>query len=133
MDRRAGGRAGGQAGRWAGGRVGRPVCMCDCVCDYVCICPWCILKYTYHLPEKLLTIICALHEDCNAAVRAYGKTSKMFSVTSGIRQGCVLAPTLFNFYFDTAIHMALNVHRQEERGIKVAYLLDADLMGKRER
>ena len=55
----------------------------------------------------------------------------MFSVTSGVRQGCVLAPTLFNFYFNTAIHMALDVHRQEERGIKVAYLLDADLVGNR--
>ena len=131
--REAGGRAGGRrTGGRAGGRVERRVCMCDCVCDYVCNSLWCILKYTYHLPEKLLTIICALHEDCNAAVRAYGKTSNMFSVTSGIRQGCVLAPTLFNFYFDTAIQMAMNVHRQEERGINVAYLLDADLMGKRE-
>ena len=55
----------------------------------------------------------------------------MFSVTSSVCQGCVLALILFNFYFDTAIHMALDVHRQEERGIKVAYLLDADLMGNR--
>ena len=85
----------------------------------------------YLLPEKLLTIIRALHEDCTAAFRAYGKTSNMFSVTSGVHQGCVLAPILFNFYFDTAIHMALDVHRQEERGIKVAYLIDADLMGNR--
>ena len=92
---------------------------------------WRIQKHTYHLPEKLLNIIRALHEDCTAAVRAYGKTSDMFSVTSGVHQDCVLAPTLFNFYFDTTIHMALDVHRQEERGIKVAYLLDADLMGNR--
>ena len=92
---------------------------------------WRILKYTYHLPEKLLTIIRALHEDCTAAVRAYGKTSDMCSVTSGVRPGCVLAPTFFNFDFDTAIHMAMDVHRQEERGIKVAYILDADLMGSR--
>ena len=53
----------------------------------------------------------------------------MFSVTSGVCQGCVLARTLFNFY--NAIHMTLDVHRQEERGIKAAYLLDADLMGNR--
>ena len=92
---------------------------------------WHILKHTYHLPEMLLTIICALHEGCTAAVRAYGKISDMFSVTSGVRQGCVLAPTLFNFYFDTAIHTALDVHRQEERGIKVAYLLDTNLVGNR--
>ena len=91
---------------------------------------WCILKHSYHLSEKLLTIICALHEDCTTAVRAYRKTSNMFSVTSGVHQGCMLAPTIFNFYFDTAIHMALDVHRQDERSIKVAYLLDADLGNK---
>ena len=92
---------------------------------------WRILKHTYHLPEKLLTIICALHEDCTAAVRTYGKTSDTFTVTSGVHQGCVLAPTLFIFYLGTAIHMALNVHGQEERGIKVAYLLDSDPVGNR--
>ena len=92
---------------------------------------WCILKHTYHLPEKLLTIIRALHEDCTAAVRAYGKTSDMFSVTSGVHQGCVLAPTLFNFNFDASIHMALDVHRREEIGIKVAYVLDAYIVGNR--
>ena len=84
---------------------------------------WHILKHTYHLQRKWLTIICALHENCTAAVRSYENMSNMFSVTSGVCQGCVLAPTLFNFYFDNAIHMALNVNRQE-RGIKVAYLLE---------
>ena len=71
----------------------------------------------------------ALHEDSTAAVRAYGKLSDKFSVTSGVRQGCVLAPTLFNFYFDVAIRMALEEHRQQGSGIRVAYLLDADLVG----
>ena len=33
----------------------------------------------------------------------------------------VLAPILFNLYFDMAIHMALDGHRQEEKGIKLAY------------
>ena len=52
--------------------------------------------------------MCDLHEDSTAAVRAYGKLLDMFSVTSGVHQGCVLAPTLFNFYFDVAIRMALH-------------------------
>ena len=39
---------------------------------------WHILKQTYHLPEKLLTIIHVLQEDCTVAVRAYRKTSDMF-------------------------------------------------------
>ena len=72
-----------------------------------------------------------IHEDSTAAVRAYGKLSDKFSVTSGVRQGCVLAPTLFNFYFDVAIRMALEEHHQQGSGIRVAYLLDADLVGNR--
>ena len=63
---------------------------------------WRILQNSYCLPSKLLSIIQALHE---AAVRAYGKISDKFPFTSGVRQGCVLAPTLFNFYFDIAIHI----------------------------
>ena len=90
---------------------------------------WRILQHSYCLPPKLLSIMRALHEDSTAAVRAYGKLSDKFSVTSGVRQGCVLAPTLFNFYFDVAIRMALEEHRQQGSGIRVAYLLDADLVG----
>ena len=92
---------------------------------------WHILQHSYCLPPKLLSIMRALHEDSTAAVRAYEKLSDKFSVTSGIRQGCVLAPTLFYFYFDVAIRMALGEHCQQGSGIRVVYLLDADLVGNR--
>ena len=92
---------------------------------------WRILQHSYRLPPKLLTIMCALHEDSTTAVRAYGKLSDKFSVTGNVRQGCVLAPTLFNFYFDAAIYMALEEHHQQGRRIRVAYLLDVDLVGNR--
>lgn len=55
-----------------------------------------------------LSVIPALHEDSMAFVRAHGKTSEEFTVTSGIRQGCML--TLFNHLFDVAICMALENH-----------------------
>ena len=92
---------------------------------------WHILQHSYQLPEKLISIIRILPVDSFAAVRAYGQTSERFPVTRGVRQGCVLAPTLFNFYFDAAIHMALDHHRQASRGIQVAYLLDGELVGNR--
>ena len=92
---------------------------------------WHILQHSYRLPPKLLSINLALHEDSNAAVRAYGKTSDKFPVTGSVQQGSVLPPTLFNFYFDITIHVALDELRSQGKGIKVAYLLDADLVGNR--
>ena len=35
----------------------------------------------------------------------------------------------FNLYFDVAIHMVLHKHRMEGKGIKVACLHNADLVG----
>ena len=72
-----------------------------------------------------------LTRESSAAVKAYGKVSDEFPVTDGVWQGCVLALALFNLYFDIAIHMALDEHRSRGMGIKVAYLHDADLVGKR--
>ena len=69
-----------------------------------------------------------LHVDSFAAVKAYGQTSVRFPVTSGVRQDCVLATTLFN---NASIHMALDHHRQASRGIQEAYLLDGELVGNR--
>ena len=92
---------------------------------------WRILQHNYQLPEKLISIIHILHVDSFAAIRAYRQTSERFPITSDIRQGCVLAPTLFNFYFDAVIHIALDHHRQASRGIQVAYLLDGELVGNR--
>jgi hypothetical protein len=62
-----------------------------------------VLQVSFNLPTKLISIIRTFHKNSTAAVRAYGKRSAEFDVTSGVRQGCVLAPTLFNLYFDLII------------------------------
>ena len=58
-----------------------------------------------------------LQENSTAEVRAYRKTSEKFRITCGVCQGCVLAPTLFNLYFDVAIRTALDEYRLEEKGV----------------
>ena len=68
---------------------------------------WTVLQRSYNPPVKLIAIIRAKHGDLRAAVRSYGKTSDEFAITSGVHQGCVVALTFFNLYFDVSIHMAL--------------------------
>ena len=64
-----------------------------------------------------------------AAIRCYGKTSDEFAITSGVSQDCVLAPTLCNLYFDVAICVALENGQPKGRGVGVAYLHGAKLVG----
>ena len=93
---------------------------------------WSVLEHCYHLPPKFLTIIKALHENTSAAVRPYGKTSDQFPVSVGIKQGCVLAPTLFNLFFDTVVWLAMSDHHPGA-GLSLSYLLDANLVGNRKK
>ena len=64
-------------------------------------------------------------------MRAYGRVSKGFNVSCGVRQGCVLAPTLFNLYFDVVIRMTLDSHHMQNKGVGVTCLHDAKLVGNR--
>ena len=93
---------------------------------------WSVLQHCYHLPPKMLNIIKSLHNNTSAAVRSYGKISDSFPVSVGVKQGCVLAPTLFNLYFDCAIRLAIAGH-QPGLGLCLSYLLDANLVGNRKK
>ena len=93
--------------------------------------PWTMLQHSYDIPTKLISIIHILHEHSMAAIRCYGKTSDEFAIISGVRQGCVLAPTLFNLYYDVAICIALENSQPKGKGVRVAYLQGAKLVGNR--
>ena len=92
---------------------------------------WSVLQRCYHLPEKLLSITKAVHDHSTAAIRAYSKTSDEFAVTSGVRQGCVLAPALFNLYFDIVICLSIDRCYEEGKGVHIVYHPDAKLVGDR--
>ena len=47
------------------------------------------------VPNVILGLIIDLHTATTARVRLVGRCSSPFSTTSGVRQGCVLAPALF--------------------------------------
>ena len=92
---------------------------------------WTALQRSYGIPTKPISIIHTLHEHSVVAIRCYGKTSDEFAIRSGVRQGCVLAPTLFNLYFDVIIRMALENGQPKGRGVRVAYFHVAKLVGNR--
>ena len=59
----------------------------------------------------------ALHQGTSGAVRAYGRVSKEFAITTGVRQGDVLAPTLSNLFFDAVVTASMAHH--PKYGIKM--------------
>ena len=66
---------------------------------------WRVLR-SKGVPDILLDLIAGLHDCSGATVRINGKLSPRFSTTSGVRQGCILAPALFCAAMDWIIdHM----------------------------
>ena len=50
-------------------------------------------------PPKLHSMIESFHTGMKGTVQFNGSTSEPFSILSGVKQGCVLAPTLFGIFF----------------------------------
>ena len=50
-------------------------------------------------PPKLQSMIESFHTDMKGTVQFNSSTSEPFSILSGVKQGCVLAPTLFGIFF----------------------------------
>jgi Reverse transcriptase (RNA-dependent DNA polymerase) len=57
--------------------------------------------------QKLLHMIQLLHDGMKCRVQFNGVLSEEFPVTTGVKQGCVLAPTLFALYFCVVVKEAL--------------------------
>ena len=57
-------------------------------------------------PPHLLVIISSFHKNMHSTVNYNGSTSEAFKVSSGVKQGCVLAPTLFGIFFSMHLQYA---------------------------
>jgi len=57
-------------------------------------------------PPKLLAFIKAFHDGMLASVDFEGDLSQPFTVNCGVKQGCVLAPTLFGIFLSTLLRIA---------------------------
>lgn len=57
-------------------------------------------------PPQLLSIIKSFHTDMKGIIQFDGDYSEPFSIHSGVKQGCVLAPTLFGIFFSMMLKYA---------------------------
>ena len=65
-----------------------------------------------------------LHQDITRAVSAYGRVSREFPISSGVRQGHVLALTSFNIFFDAITATALARH--QGCALKISFQWDTE-------
>nr|VZI29617.1 unnamed protein product [Spirometra erinaceieuropaei] len=69
-----------------------------------------------------------LHDGMMARVTDNGAVSEAFAMTNGVKQGCVLTPTLFSLMFSS---MLIDAYCDERLGIRMAYRTDGDLLNQR--
>ena len=72
---------------------------------------WSVLK-RFGCTDKIINLVRAFHDGMKAKIIQGKDTSKEFEVTNGVKQGCVLAPTLFSIYLAAMLHVAFkDVHK----------------------
>ena len=57
-------------------------------------------------PPKLLSLVRSFHQDMKGTVQFDGNLSEPFDICNGVKQGCVLAPTLFGIFFSMVLKHA---------------------------
>ena len=81
------------------------------------------------VPPAMVRIIQSLHVGMTASVRLGGDLTDPVTVTNGLRQGCTLAPMLFNIYFAAVV-----AHWRSccpAAGVPVLYKIGRKLVGDR--
>ena len=61
----------------------------------------------YGCPPKFIQIIRLFHDDMTGQVLSNGDRSDHFTISNGVKQGCVLAPVLFNLFFTCVLRQAV--------------------------
>ena len=71
----------------------------------------------YSVSVKLCRLLKALYASTISAVRVDGELTDWFDVNTGLRQGCMLSPALFNVYIDHVIRIKLIELAREEKKV----------------
>ena len=79
-------------------------------------------------PAKFIAMVRQFHDGMLARVKNDGEFSDLFLVTNGVKQGCVLASTLFSMMFSAILTDAF---QDGDNGIPIRYRFDGKLFNLR--
>jgi hypothetical protein len=77
---------------------------------------WELLR-RYGVPAIIVSVIQSFHEGAQARVRLNGKYSKPFVLETGLKQGSVLSPTLFNVFLGVIVCAARKKYQSHNVGV----------------
>ena len=82
----------------------------------------------YGCPVKFITIVRQFHDGIHGRVQGNGESSLAFPITNGVRQGCVLAPTLFSIMVSAIL---FDEFSGSDNGIDIQYRTDVSFFNLR--
>ena len=79
-------------------------------------------------PPRFIAIVRQFHDGMQARVQNDGEYSEPFPVTNGVKQGCVIEPTLFSMMFAA---MLTDAFQDVDAGFPIRYRFDGKLLNLR--
>ena len=86
------------------------------------------IKAKFSCPAKFIAMVRQFHDSMLARVQNDGEFSDPFPVANGVKQGCVLASTLFSMMFSA---MRTDAFQDGDSGIPIRYRFDEKLFNLR--
>ena len=77
---------------------------------------------------RFIAMVRQFHDGMQAGVQNDGELSEPFSVTNWVKQGCVMAPTLFTMMFSA---MLMDVLQDSDTGFTIRYRFDGNIFNLR--
>ena len=79
-------------------------------------------------PPRFIAMVRQCYEGMQAHVQNDGEFSEPFEVTNGVKQGCVMAPTLFSMMFSA---MLMDAFQDSDSDFSIRYRLDGNIFNLR--
>jgi hypothetical protein len=91
-----------------------------------CVALWRVLS-AYRVELKVVELLVDLLTGTQATVKLGGEHGAWFDIGRGVRQGCVIAPLLFNVFFDCVVRLSLAI-MPEGRGVRLSFRAEGEVL-----